>query len=251
VNRDSPWPALGTAPRILVSALVFIALLQLGMHDFTLSTLLFYSNFIDPHAGHGASFWFINMLLQLYLIAFALCSIPAARSALRDHPIASSLTVLGAAVLTAKLVPHVWDTGYLYNLVPHYMGWLFAAGACLYYASAPKWRPVASVMLLVFAWKLVPMDSVRAWVTAGGLMLIWLAQIQVPQWLARGLSTIASASLYVYLTHVTVFHALRALIPNVSHAVEIVVAFGVGIAVWQLFDRAWDYTVSRSARRTA
>jgi acyl-coenzyme A synthetase/AMP-(fatty) acid ligase len=250
VSKDSPWPALGTAPRIFVSAFLFISILQLWTHDYTLSTLLFYSNFIDPHAGHGASFWVINMLLQLYLISFALCSIPAARRALRDHPILSSLSVLGVAALLAKLVPRVWNTEYLYNLVPHYLGWLFAAGACLYYARAPKWRPVASVILLVFAWKLVPMDSVRVWVAAGGLVLIWLSQIRVPEWLARGLSGLASASLYIYLTHETVFHALRSFIPNMSHPGEIFLAFVVGIAVWQLFDHAWDYA-ARHMRRAA
>lgn len=251
VNKDSPWPALGTAPRVFVSAFLFIALLQLRAGELTLSTLLFYSNFIDPAAGHGASFWFINLLLQLYLCSFALCALPPVRRALRERPLRSSLLLLAAAAVTSKLGPHVWDTEYLYNLVPHYLGWLFAGGICLYYARDPKWRWAASFILALLTWELVKIDSVRVWVGVGGLALIWLSQIRLPGWLARALSGLASASLYIYLTHETVIRGVRLVAPSAGHVFEILTAFAVGVVVWLGFDRAWDLAARTMRRRTA
>jgi peptidoglycan/LPS O-acetylase OafA/YrhL len=248
VSKDSPWPALGTAPRIFVSAFLFIALLQLRARELTPSTLLFYSNFIDPLAGNGASYWFINVLLQLYLISFALCAVPVVRRALRQQPLRSSFLVLGAAALSTKLVPKVWDTNHLYNLVPHYMGWLFVGGICLYYARDRKWRWVASLVLAVLTYELVPLESVKVWVGVGGLALIWLSQIRMPGWLARALSGLASASLYIYLTHQTVYRGVRAAAPSAGHVVEILVALAVGIAVWIGFDRVWDFAARRIRR---
>jgi surface polysaccharide O-acyltransferase-like enzyme len=250
VNKDSPWPALGTAPRIFVSAFLFIALLQLRAGELTWSTLLFYSNFIDPGAGHGGSFWFINMLLQLYLCTFVLCALPPVRRALREWPLRSSLCALAVTALASKFIPRVWDTDHLYNLVPHYMAWLFVGGMCTYFVRDSKWRWAASVVLVALTWELVKIESVRVWVGVGGLALIWLSQIRLPEWLARALSGLASASLYIYLTHETVFRTLRAVAPSVGHVFEILSAFTVGIVVWLGFDRAWDFA-GRRIRRAA
>jgi surface polysaccharide O-acyltransferase-like enzyme len=100
----------------------------------------------------------------------------------------------------------------------------------------------------VLEYELVHIESVYFWVGLGGLALIWLSQIRMPEWLARALSGLASASLYIYLTHETVFRGVRALAPSAGHVLEILIAFAVGIAVWLGFDRAWDLAAGRLRR---
>jgi peptidoglycan/LPS O-acetylase OafA/YrhL len=216
--------------------------MQLRFHQIVPMTLFAYSNWLDPtpDGANGVVFWFIYVLLQIYLIGFVLCALPFVRRSLRAAPLATCLAVLGTGVLTSAFGKTVWDTEYLYNLLPHSVGWQFAAGACLYYLQDKKLRLPASIVLIALAAWLAPGLSVKVWVVLGGLFMIWVPRVAVPQSVGAGLSALASASLFVYLTHGTTFGFAEKVFARGGIPFQIAAALAVGIGAWMAFDKLWE-----------
>jgi surface polysaccharide O-acyltransferase-like enzyme len=66
--------------------------------------------------------------------------------------------------------------------------------------------------------------------TIGILLLVWVPSIRTPRLVARVSGVLASASLYIYLTHWQVYPALRGIDPWLAVAGSI----AVGLLYWQL-----------------
>ena len=66
---------------------------------------------------------------------------------------------------------------------------------------------------------------------------VWLPSVRLPGWLARGASTVAAASLFVYLTHFVVYPHLM--------AYSSVLAMAASIAVGVAYHRGWTWLEAR------
>jgi hypothetical protein len=87
-------------------------------------------------------------------------------------------------------------------------------------------------------------------VLAGIVLVVWIPNVTVPRPLQRFVALIASASLYIYLTHWQVFPPIaRAHGP----AVAVIGASLVGVVVWCVARRVIDRSerALRAARPTA
>jgi hypothetical protein len=77
------------------------------------------------------------------------------------------------------------------------------------------------------------MPTREATIIVGLLALVWLPAVPLPSWLGRAASVVASASLFVYLTHFVVFPHVMA----ISSPLAMACSLAVGIAYWQLWTR--------------
>jgi hypothetical protein len=64
--------------------------------------------------------------------------------------------------------------------------------------------------------------------------------VRLPVPLARGISTLASASLYIYISHWLVLEPFARLFPSLGFVGQVVFAWLVGVGFWFCFERAWQ-----------
>jgi hypothetical protein len=143
--------------------------------------------------------------------------------------------VLLAVGLLARYDVFVGETGKMHLFTPASVAWLLALGWAI--QRGPAWWQrallTAIVIITVPGFSANP-DRVH-FVLAGLLVLIWLPSVRVPSHVVRPLAVIASASLWIYLTHWAVFPPLR----PTSDWLALVACIVVGIAAsmaWNLVD---------------
>jgi hypothetical protein len=179
-------------------------------------------------------FWFVEALVALLLAAAALSLVPAVDHLERRHPFGLPMALVGAGLLTryAVLVP---DAGPYRGANAYVLLWLFATGWAAARASSTAQRLLVSavpVLTLPGFWPTMPGREVT--IIAGVLLLIWVPTLPVPARAARGLSMVATASLFTYLTHFVVYPHVM----DVSSGLAVLASLAVGLAYWQVWTRA-------------
>ncbi|CAN5519674.1 AMP-binding protein [soil metagenome] len=228
---------LVSAARVAIPAMVWIAgagwlIVDLGW----INTALLNAVFGPDSWGPQWHYWFFETLVHTMLVLAALLSIPLLDRAERRHPFGFALGILSLALLARYGVAGVGDnadrihTGYL-------LFWLFALGWATAKASTHRQRWVVTALVLIT----VPgffADSQRdAVVVAGLLLLIWAPSVPCPAVLVRPVGVLASASLYIYLTHWQVYPYLEDDYPLAA----LLASLAIGIAYWLAYGRvvAW------------
>ncbi|HTV17229.1 MAG TPA: AMP-binding protein, partial [Polyangiaceae bacterium] len=138
--------ALTTLPRVIVPTVLVLLAQQVRHREFVLSPLLLYNNFIKPEGVY--SYWFIEVYVQVHLFLALLLSVRALHAPLRRHAYASSVVALLASALAALLIPLVWDTRHLADLLPHIALWYFFVGWCALFAEK-RWQRWLNTALIV------------------------------------------------------------------------------------------------------
>jgi acyl-CoA synthetase (AMP-forming)/AMP-acid ligase II len=150
-------------------------------------------------------YWFIEAITSLLLGTALLMAVPAVDRWERRWPFAFPLALVGAGLLTryAVIVP---DAGPYRGANAYVLVWLFATGWAAARASTTAQRLLVSaipVLTVPGFWPSMPGREVT--IIVGLLALVWFPTATVPRWLGRFASTIATASLFVYLTHFVVY----------------------------------------------
>jgi len=237
---DRPWPALSALPRIMVPTFLVALAHQVKGHTIYPSVLLFYNNFIDHYTDGGFNFWFIEVFVQLQLILFAICAIPWFRKSVRASPYWISLGMFVTGFVISRLAPLFWNTDHLFNLVPQRFFWYLALGWCIFFARA-RWQKLLNTSLTLFvAGMQLPSLNEALWVLFGGLIMSWAPEVRLPKAVAVVIGSIASASLYIYLTHIMAFGAAMALPLPFMSFLQIPIALVVGVVFGLFVDWAWS-----------
>lgn len=229
--------ALTSVPRIVVPTLIVLVVIQLDERHFAPSALLFYENFInDPDV---LSFWFIEIYLQLHLLVAVALMSRWVRSALRDQAYVVSLAAVLVSALATFIVPQFWNTDHLRNLVPHFAMWFFVVGWCILFAKRPWERWLTSGLVIALAAAQYPVASKAMWILIGGLYLHLAPPLRLPATLARAVGTLASASLFIYVSHLPLLGPVSRRIPWAGKVGAVIVALVAGVIFWFCVDRAW------------
>jgi peptidoglycan/LPS O-acetylase OafA/YrhL len=223
---------------VIVPTLLVLLAQQARHREFVLSPLLLYNNFIKPADVY--SYWFIEVYVQVHLLLALLLSIRALRAPLRRHAYASSVVALLASAVACLSIPLVWNTKHLADLLPHFALWYFFLGWCALFAEKrwQRWLNTALIVGLTFA--ILPGTSRGTWILIGSLFLNWAKPVRLPIPLARGISTLASASLYIYISHFLILEPFAHLFPSLGFVGQVLFSWLVGIAFWFAFERTWQ-----------
>src|SRR6478735_7825233 len=104
--------------------------------------------------------------------------------------------------------------------------WLVAIGWAAQVAASRRQRLLLSAVVAVTLPGFMG-DPVReATIAAGLLLVVWVRTIPVPRLLVPVLALLASASLYIYLTHFEVYRATGVPLVNLG------LGLGLGLATW-------------------
>jgi len=178
-------------------------------------------------------YWFVDALVQILLLLAVAFALPALRHLESRHPFGFAATVLSLALL-GRFYPSAygwWFTVDLYST--QVVFWLFVLGWMIHRAAttAQRWTTAAATLVLVPTF--FGTDALRSVIVVGGLLLLlFRPTLTVPRVVVSASTTVASASLAIYLTHFGVLPLGSLGVPS-ELVVAIALAVGIG-ATWVL-----------------
>ncbi|WP_438855392.1 AMP-binding protein [Agromyces sp. M3QZ16-3] len=238
---------LRSATLIAVPAVLWIGGVALIARTYDPATVLL-SNWLVPGATAWSEqwqFWFLETLVWSIVGLAALFAIPGVTRLERRHPFAFALAVLGVALVVRYVVSGgITPSSPLRYALPA-IAWLIALGWVVARSTTMPRKAAASAIVLAT----VPGffgDPVREGIVVVGLgLLIWVTSLPVPAVLAGAVGTVASASMFVYLTHWQVYPPIEEWSPPLA----IVASFALGLAAWWTWGRVTGWIGARRRRR--
>jgi acyl-CoA synthetase (AMP-forming)/AMP-acid ligase II/acyl carrier protein len=223
------WPSIG---RIAAPSFCWIGGLALFGGIYGWRHALFLNGFLGGRSSSWM-FWFVEALLQILVLLAVVLAVPAVARAERRRPFlfACGAVAAGLVVRYDVLTDAAWHHS---AFRPHEIFWLFAVGWAA--ARSPRWpqRLLVSAVAL-YALQGFFGDSTRELIVGGALLLVtWAPRLAVPRALVGPLTTIAAASLTIYLVHMPLHLPLeRTYGPWIAFCGSLV----GGVLAWQVAER--------------
>nr|MDQ3344632.1 AMP-dependent synthetase [Actinomycetota bacterium] len=219
--------------RIIVPSVVWLALVVALTDSYGLTNVFLMNTVLRPDGWTDAwHYWYVESLVLILVALAALMAIPQLHRWERASPFwFVAVPVVAALVLRFELVTPGSSPDRIHS--PQYVFWVFALGWAA--AQAPTWqhRLVVSMVILVSTPGFFDDPSREAVVVVGLLLLVWRSRVTVPSALVRPLAVLASASLFIYLTHWQVYPHLEFVWPLGA----LLASLTVGVVVWALAQR--------------
>ncbi len=183
-------------------------------------------------------FWFIEILVHILLGLVVLLAVPAADRAQRRWPWGFALALIAV------------DLPLFFDLVDsRYPGqgpvlWLFGLGWAAA-ASRALWQRAAVTAIALFTIPQSFDDPYRTGtILTGFLILLWAPTLAIPRGLHRLTALLASASLYIYVTHWLVYP----LVNPAEKGLAVAASLAAGVLYWAVATRAMGWAERRLCR---
>ncbi len=238
---------LRTAARAAVPTVTWVGIGAMIGATQGLGTFLLVNNYVGPqsHSGDHWHFWFIEVFVHLVVVTTVLLAIPAVRRADDRHPYLVPLACF-AVLLVFRME---WaQMGDWYNLRyrTHGVAWFFALGWLVHRSTTARTRLLTSVLCVVS----IPgffQYATREWfITSCLLVLLWRRDLPVPRVLVRPLAAVAAASMWIYISHFTLWPPL---VDVLGVHLAYVPTIAGGVAVWTTAHRVGPAIGSAVRRR--
>ena len=224
-----------TAARVALPTMIWVAVGMVVFGSYSPGTLLLVNNYVGPasHADDHWHFWFIEVFVHLVLVATALSAIPFVHRAERRFRYLLPLVVLAVA-LVLRMEWAQMDDWYNLRFRTHGVAWFFVLGWLIQRSSTWQQRIVTTVVCLA----VIPgffQIAAREWRIAGLLLvLVWVRQIPVPRWSIAPVGVLAAASMWIYVSHFSIWPIFRGVFVR---EVAYVFTIAAGVGVWFVAER--------------
>lgn len=236
IRSGSVRTLLGTIRFVAIPTILTDIVLELAIRKFELPSLFLVSNYQDPNAIRGYTFYFIEFYVQLLIIAALIFSIPKVRAAFHARPMISAIVLFLAFVAVDRTIEHFWNGDYNYHRTPWHYGWCFALGMVIAATRDLRTKLVALGMVIVSVLAVWEFTSAAYYVAAGCTLLLFVRHVVVPAPVKIIVAEIAGASMFIYLGHYEVLSLVNKLIgphPWVSLVGSIIVGvIGAHVYIW-------------------
>jgi acyl-CoA synthetase (AMP-forming)/AMP-acid ligase II len=216
--------------QVVVPSTLYIGAVALITGDYGLPTAIFLNGVLGSDGWTlDWQFWFLEALVWTSLGAVALMAVPALDRLERRAPLAFAGTLL----LAALALRFAWtgvEAGSTERYTPGVVLWCFALG-WVTARSRTHLHRVGVLLAAAAAYAGFFGDSQRELLIVTGVaILLWLPTVRLPRLLTPAITTLAGASLFVYLTHWQVYPHLEMDHPLLALLSSLV----VGVAYWWL-----------------
>lgn len=201
-DSDRIGGLLRSIARFAVPSVLYIGLVAALSDAYDWSNVVLLNHVLGPPRWTEAwNFWFVEALVTILAVLAILLAAPAVRRLERRRRLLLPAVLLAVGLLLRADLFGVGETTLRYSR-PHLVFWLFALGWLIQVSAGVRRQLLVSALALATLTGYFPDEPVRGLVVhAGLLLLIWLPSLPVPRFLAPLLSRLASASLWIYLTH--------------------------------------------------
>ncbi len=239
---------LGSLYRVILPYLVLVALLlPTSEADKSIGWPLLISVFTVDFRGPLFAYWFIESVFHALLIASALFMIPAVRTFARQKPFASGIVFVAGALVLKLGLPPIWNDGRAgFHLTVDALLYTYFLGWTAYLARTTAQKLVVVGIAAVVAGLDYGVPNPREfWLTLGLLAILFVPRVRMPTLAGRVVLTLASASYFIYLTHVLVVHVVIHVLKQHDPAITIPTIL-IGSAVAGLaYSWGWNLVVPR------
>jgi acyl-CoA synthetase (AMP-forming)/AMP-acid ligase II len=190
----------------------------------------------------GWFFWFIEALVHTLLLLAVLLAVPRFHAWERAHPFGFAMALVGLGLATRyDLVGLPGDNIHR----AHVVFWLVALGWAAARATTVRQRLLVSLVAVVTVAGALGDWQRDAYVALGLLALVWIPHVRLPDPVARLVGVLASASLWIYLTHWQVYPHVEDTVPWLATALSL----AVGITCAAVADSGIPRVVARLRQR--
>ena len=230
---------LRTAGRAAIPTMVWVGIGMAVFGSYSVGTFLLVNNYVGPssHSDDHWHFWFIEVFVHLVLLASLLTTVPFLRRLDRRFAYLVPLALLGLALVFRMEWAYM---GEWYNLRfrTHGVAWFFALGWLIQRSATGRQRLATSAIAAATVLGYFHIAA-REWrVLVLLVVLVWVRELPVPRWSVRLIGTLAAASMWIYVSHFTIWPLYRMVfIREVSYVLTIV----SGVAVWFVAERSLGF----------
>jgi acyl-CoA synthetase (AMP-forming)/AMP-acid ligase II len=245
-RRDRVLGLLRSARSVALPAFLFVGALAAVGHDYRWPTAFLVNSLVGSDSWDAQwQLWFLEVLVWCYLALAVLLAVPLVARAQRAAPFVSALVALAVTLV----VRYAW-TGVEAGATERYtlgvVAWCLALGLCAAYARTLPQRLLVTALAVVATAGFFG-DARREAVVAAGVVLLLIGRpVRLPSWAARGLGLVASASLWIYLTHWQVYPHLE---DSGHRTMALLASLGVGLVGYA--GVTWLTRTLRTHRRAA
>lgn len=228
-RRERLRRQLRTVARIVVPSVAVISVAFATTDDYAWHNVFLLNSVVGPQGWTDMSrFWFIEVLVHTLLGLALLLAIPAVDNAQRRWPWAFPLVLAGIDLLQRFDVIELPYPGQGPVL------WLFAFGWAAAAANTVWQRAAMTALALLTIPGCFTNEYRSATVLVGFLILLWAATLPVPRGLRRLTALLASASMYIYVSHWLVYPYL----PDTHKGLAVGICLAAGVGYWAVASRA-------------
>jgi acyl-CoA synthetase (AMP-forming)/AMP-acid ligase II len=248
-RRERVRAGLRTAARAAIPTITWVAGAMLLAGAYGAGTLMLVNNYVGPesHSGDQWHFWFIEVFVHVVLLTTAFMAISPLHRLDRRFPWGLPLAVFLAALLLRLDWAQVGDW-YNVRFRTHGVAWFFVLGWLVQRSSRWWQRLVTSGACVVF----IPgffHYAPREWFIAGSLLvLLWFRELPFPRHLIRPVGVLATASLWIYVTHFMIWPPL---LERMNAELALVATIAAGVTIWAVTDRFVRWAPRRVRSSTA
>ncbi|MFB7893809.1 AMP-binding protein [Microbacterium sp. NPDC056044] len=230
-----------SALQLAVPAVLWIGAVALVTGQYAPTTVALVNNFVpgDGRWNEQWQFWFLEAMLWSFAGAAALFGIRRIERLERRAPFGFAFVALAVALAARFAI-----AGPTAEFVERYSApvvlWLVALGWLVARADTTARRVVVSVVAVAATFGFFGELWREAIVAGGVLALIWVRAIPLPRLAVPLVVTVASASLFVYLTHWQVYPPFEQSAPWLGT----LLSFVVGVIAYRLYVSAGDRVAS-------
>ncbi len=243
-ERGTVTPILRSLWRLVVPTVLFVGAVTLVLTSHTWANVALVNNYTADGVWRYW-YWFVEVLAQTLAVVALVLAVPAVRRLEAHRPFPFALALLAVA-LVVREIPMGDPANDIYRT--HSVLFLFVLGwaACVA-TTTPSKLAVSAIAVLVVP-GFLDGTSRPLVVVVGLLLVLWWPRMPVVGPLHRLVGIVASASLWIYLTHWQVFPVLA---PHLPPAVVTAVAIAVGVLAWLGWERTSDAVRRRRGRLSA
>jgi surface polysaccharide O-acyltransferase-like enzyme len=230
--------------RIVVPSVLWLGAVAAITRDHGWTTVLLLNGALGPRQWTEPQwwYWFIEAMVAILVVLTALMAIPWVDRLERRWSFWLPFGLAVAALASRYDLVSLFPGDEIHRA--HVVFWLFALGWATVRAEHWWQRALVSVVVVVTVPGFFTEPARDAVVIAGLLLLVWLRAVRVPDWFGRAAGVLASASLYIYLSHWQIYPHLEDRFPLLATLASLL----GGILFWQVATRAMPY-VERLVQR--
>lgn len=237
----SRWRSLA---RVMVPCLLWITAVTVLFGAYDVESIFMLEGFHGFVESAGRRLWFLDVYFWAQVIVILGLAVPLAHRLQRRSPFRFALGVLAVATVARLAYTGIYadyDVHHEYDLVA--VAWCVAAGWAAALAPSVGARVGMTVICGLSTFGFFDDLSRELLVFGGFVVLTWFPLVPVPRRLVPAIGVVASASLFIYVSHFQFMPVIRDIDPWLAAGASI--AAGIGL------ERAWTYGVSFVRARSA